>query len=132
MFLQPAKPHVRQVLTPFEVRNRDAAGIQKNIGNNENTARMKSVFSAGRRWAVSGFGKDFAVDAIAVFQRDLIFERCGNQDVARDVPDRVRSWKRFCAGKVFDRSGFLAEVIQFFNGDAVRRCTEPHPIRQCR
>ena len=114
MLLQAAKSHVRQILPPFEIRNRHAAGIQKDVRNDHDAARVQSVFGAGRCGAIGGFGENLRPDAMAIVQRDLIFESGGNQNVAVRIPDGIRR-ERLTAGKITDGSGCLPMVVEFFD-----------------
>src|SRR4051812_30936269 len=61
------------VLHPFKVRNRDAAGIGKDVWNNEYSVVMQDLIGLGRCWPVGALGKYFAFDTPGVLRRDLVF-----------------------------------------------------------
>src|SRR5215475_6872975 len=79
---------------------------------------MNSGFKGGACRTGCSFRQHFAIDTFAIFQGDLVLQGRGNQDVARDVPDRVRAWQRLGARKVLDGPGVLPEVVQFLDIDA--------------
>src|SRR2546427_7632668 len=75
----------------------------------------------GRRcWAIRGFGQDLAMDAVAVFESNLIFEGSRDKNIAGYVPNRIGTWKRTRPRKILDRAGFFPEFVQFFDRQSVR------------
>ena len=127
--MKTTESHMRKVLSPFEIRNRDAAGVEENIRNNEDAAIMQPLFSPRRRRTVGCFGQNFAIDPIAILKGDLVLQRGRDQDVAGDIPDRIGTWKRFSAGKVLDRARLFSEFVQLFNRQSLRVVYSRVPFR---
>src|SRR5262245_52723472 len=119
MLLQPAKSHVRKILAPFEIGDRNSAGVQEDVGNDQDPSFMQALFSTGRGRPISGLGENLALDTVAVFQRYLVFESCRNQDVTRNVPDRTRAGECFGIRKILYRSGFFPEIVQLLDRNSV-------------
>jgi len=120
VFLQPAESHMGKVLSPFEVRHRNTTGIQENIRDDKDAARVEALFGAWSCWAIGSFGENFGVDPVAVFKRDLIFESGGNQDIARDIPNAVRPGQCLGIGEILDRARLVPKLIQVLDGKPFR------------
>ena len=71
-----------QILHPFEIADRHAAGVRQDVGYQQNPlarqhfVRMRSGRSVGR------LANDLRLDLVRIIQRDHVFQRRGNQNFA--------------------------------------------------
>src|SRR5262249_13284206 len=114
VLLKAPESHVREVFAPLEIRDSNTARIEENVGNYQDSAGMEPLFSPGGRGTISRFRQHFAIDAITIFEGDLIFEGGRNQYVTGDIPDRIGRRQSLGTREILDRAGVLTEVIQFF------------------
>ena len=70
------------VLHPFEVGNGDAAGVAKDVRNNENAFGFQDPSASGVNGPLAASAMIFAWSACGVLAVDGIFQRGGNQDFA--------------------------------------------------
>src|SRR4029077_8469033 len=70
------------VLYPFEIADGDATGVGKNVRQNGDAAAGEDFVGMGRGGPVGGFSDDASFDGFGVVQRDDVFERCRDQNVA--------------------------------------------------
>src|SRR5690606_11450724 len=107
--VQPAEAHVGQVLQPLEVRNRDPACIEVDVGYDEDTAPEQDLAGIRGDGSVRRFRHDTRADPAYVLQRDLILQGGRDQDVAVQLQRLGRPLDVLGAGEPEDRAG-LAPV----------------------
>src|SRR5574337_1760620 len=74
-----------QILHPFEVRDRHAAGIGEDVWNNSRPFCRQDPIGFWCRWPIRPFGHDPGPYTIGVLLRNLPFGRGGNQDIAVEL-----------------------------------------------
>src|SRR5438093_3233257 len=114
------KSHINHILSQFVSLNRDTAGVQEDVRNDKNAAAVQPLLSSWGCRTVGCFGQNLAIDAIAILESNLVLERCRDQNVTRDIPNRVWTWKRFGTRKVPDRAGVFSEFVQFLDRQSLR------------
>src|SRR6266481_3922469 len=107
------------VLYPFEIADGDATGVGKNVRQNGDTAARENFVGVGGGGAVGGFSDNASFDGFGVVQRDDVFERCRDQNVALHGEQLVVREAR-CAGHADDRARPLLVANGFDGIDAAR------------
>src|SRR5207247_7200060 len=67
------------VLHPFEVAHRHAAGVRKDVGNDEDALLLEDLVGGGGGGTVRTFANDLGLDVRGVLARDDVFGGGGDQ-----------------------------------------------------
>src|SRR3989449_539373 len=78
-----------EVLGPFEIRHRDAAGVGQDVRQNVDAAGCKGLVRFGRGGEVRTFGDDPGSNPVCVLLVDDALESGGDQEVADETPEAV-------------------------------------------
>ena len=108
-----------QILRPFEIADGDAAGIGENVRQHENAFARQNFVGMRRRRPIGAFGNDLGLDLVGVVQRDDVFQRRRNQDVALQRQQILIGDARR-ARHAHDGAGALLVAQRFERIDAAR------------
>ena len=87
-----------EILHPFEIADRHAAGVADDVGHDDDPARGEHIVGLRQGRAVGAFQHEAGLDAFGARRRQLSFQRRGNKHVAVDIPERL-AIDGFAAGK---------------------------------
>src|SRR5690349_4616074 len=107
------------VLDPLEIADGDAAGVGENIGQDSDAAARENFVRVRRGGTIRGFRNDTRLHDLGVIQRDDVFKRSGNQDVAFHGEQVVVGDAR-SAGHADDGAGALLVAYGLDGIDAAR------------
>ena len=62
VMLHSSEANVGEIFAPFKIGNRDTAGVQVNIRDNQNTALEQNFIGCRRYGTVGGFRHDLGTD----------------------------------------------------------------------
>src|SRR5439155_6643640 len=99
------------VLYPLEIRNRDAASVGQDVGDDEDPLFGEDFVSQWSGRAVGAFAKDFAAKAVGVFGRDHVLGG-GREKYIAFQEQGVGFGHVLAAGKTSHGAGFLAVLLQ--------------------
>ena len=91
------------VLHPFEVGNRNAAGVGEDVGDHEHSALKQDVVGGRRGGAVGALHQKFRLHFVGILAGDDAFRGGRQQDIAFLLQDFLRP-DAFAAAKALDRS----------------------------
>ena len=78
----PIEAHMRQVLQPFEVRDRNAARVEVEIGKQEVPPRAQDGVGVGHDGPVGRLRDQGSPNARRILRRNLVFQGGWDEDVA--------------------------------------------------
>ena len=103
-----AEPNVGQVLDPLEVRHDHAARVDVAVGQDGDAALREDLVTLERHGAVGGLHHELGLDAVGVGRRDLLLQRGGDEDVARQL-ERSRAVRRVLPASESFESGLVVD-----------------------
>src|SRR5262249_11575077 len=95
------------VLDPFEVRDRDAAGVREDVGNNEDAFFAEDGIGQMGGGAISSFTENFAPQLVGVLGCDDVFA-CGGQQNVGFEEHGIVTIDVFGFGEIENGAGFFA------------------------
>src|SRR6266851_4063661 len=91
------------VLDPFEIADGDAAGVAENVRHGEDPLSVDNGVGLPGGGAVRALAENFRLDLIGILFGDLVFDGCGNGDLARLEQHIPRAHLRATTGKILQR-----------------------------